>query len=996
MRFIPKLSRVVFLCLLIPALAFAQADIAGKVTDASTKGPLIGATVQIEGTTMGAATGPDGTFNIANVPAGTHRLRVSFIGYLGQTRTLTVGTSNVTANFALEATVLTGQEVIVEVNRAKDRETPVAFTNIRSEQIDERMHGQDAPLLVKGTPGVYSYSPDGVGNGESKLYVRGFDQNYVQVLINGVPTNDPESNSVYWSNWGSVSSSASSIQLQRGAGSTLYGAGSFGGSFNIVTQEAPAKSSYGLRATVGDPLKSSYGVELNTGLYNNNRFATSFTLDRIRGEGNRIGARYEGVNYYLSQAWYINDKQSLKFVLHGAPQEHGYSFSGDISFFKLFGFEASPSNFLARAVASKLPGLHADYGATANYGLLDGSRELKDPKFVALAHNFFHKPQAELHYAHDFSEKTQWRATAFYSKGRGGGSSLNSAANITFNRKSLNSYTFGGATAPIRGSDGAISNVDWAREVWLRNAFQRISYSFHQQGGLLTSMDTQLGNMFKLTVGGEGRYWTADHPGHFVNLYGKQSVNATYARRSLTGAIGTFSRQVFQGDVDGPDSDYNPFDLFSWSLSNNDPTFRTQYRNYKGTTPQITLFTQGNWRLTDKLNALTTLQYVWYQYKLDENMPSENSIGQEVTVPAGTTEGPTGNGKFLMRGTNNSYYEFTLVQEKRSRGFFQPKVGLNYNLSENFNAFGSFAHVERFVDLGIYYNQGRVFPEAEDEKSNQFELGLGWQSSAFRAKINGYTMTWENKGARIQDLSKAGQPGYDRNGFRTELVGTSRHNGAELEMTADVGRLISVKGLELRGSLTYMDNKWTKVLTSVQTDANLGALQEDTNLNGKLDAGEDQDTDNKLDENRRAFNTSARDRTGVTDVLYFVELKDKHVASKPQTILSGGLTYSLKRFAVGFDVNYYTRDFALDGETYVGVDGNFVGDNFVYVFDNELPSRAIVDAQAAYRYDVMGLRGNVSVQVLNVFDKEYLADSDRFGVIPGILRSVRLNVSTGL
>ena len=148
MRFIPKLSRVVFLCLLIPALAFAQADIAGKVTDASTKGPLIGATVQIEGTTMGAATGPDGTFNIANVPAGTHRLRVSFIGYLGQTRTVTVGTSNATANFALESTVLTGQEVIVEVNRAKDRETPVAFTNIRSEQIEERMHGQDAPLLV--------------------------------------------------------------------------------------------------------------------------------------------------------------------------------------------------------------------------------------------------------------------------------------------------------------------------------------------------------------------------------------------------------------------------------------------------------------------------------------------------------------------------------------------------------------------------------------------------------------------------------------------------------------------------------------------------------------------------------------------------------------------------------------------------------------------------------------------------------------------------------
>ena len=106
------------------------------------------------------------------------------------------------------------------------------------------------------------------------------------------------------------------------------------------------------------------------------------------------------------------------------------------------------------------------------------------------------------------------------------------------------------------------------------------------------------------------------------------------------------------------------------------------------------------------------------------------------------------------------------------------------------NVFGNFAHVERFVDLGIYYNQGRVDPNVEDEKSDQFELGLGWTSPDVTAKINGYYMLWKNKSARIQDLSQAGQPGYDRNGFRSELVGASEHRGIEFEFTASLDKVI--------------------------------------------------------------------------------------------------------------------------------------------------------------------------------------------------------------
>jgi outer membrane receptor protein involved in Fe transport len=83
---------------------------------------------------------------------------------------------------------------------------------------------------------------------------------------------------------------------------------------------------------------------------------------------------------------------------------------------------------------------------------------------------------------------------------------------------------------------------------------------------------------------------------------------------------------------------------------------------------------------------------------------------------------------------------------------------VNINLTDNLNVFGNFAHAERFVDLGVYYNQGRVDPLVEDEKSDQIEAGLGWASPTLNAKVNGYWMTWRTN-PPITDLSKAGEPG---------------------------------------------------------------------------------------------------------------------------------------------------------------------------------------------------------------------------------------------
>ncbi len=834
---------------------------------------------------------------------------------------------------------------------------------------------------MKNVPGFYAYSSDGVGNGEARLLIRGFSQNYVQVLINGIPTNDPESNSVYWSNWGSVSSNASSVQIQRGAGSSLYGSGSFGGSFNILTQNPSLVRGFRINGTMGDPKNSLYGFSGTSGLLGG-KFAATLNVDRKIAEGNRYSGRYEGLNYYTSIGFYPSANQSINLVLHGAPQVHGYSYSNTAAFFKKYGMKANSAPFLPKSIVDQLP-VNKTTGAP-NYGLDDNSRELVDDEFVNLSHNFFHKPQLELHFNNTFKDNSLLKATLFYSTGRGGGSSITGSGTLFATKKGATftgfGYTIDTVTTSLLGPDGYVTSLGIADTVYLKNALQRISYSLHDQVGFLATYQKDFAKNFKFTGGAEFRYWHADHPGHFTNLFGKSSSNAmTYAAVDTAGKIGSFTRTIYQGDLDGPAGDIG-FPT-GWKLAGDkDPTFRTQYRNYLGETPQFTIYAQGNYEFEKiGLNIMGSLQYAWYKYKLTESMPSENAIGKQLTTSqvsqlALVNEGPN-SGKFYMKGTNNKWYEFDLVNADRTKGFIQPKVGFNWNATKNFNLFGNFAMVSRMVDLGVYYNQGRLNPDVDDEKSNQFELGFGWIDDIFQAKLNGYYMTWDNKSARILDVSKAGQPGYDRNGYRSELIGTSEHKGIEFEAGVLFDKWLPVKGFGLRTSFTFMDNKWTKVLDEVKT------------VNGV----------------RQIFNTSALDADGKSYTFYFDQLEGTPVASGPQLITTASLMYDNYGFFGSIDMNYFAKDYMLDGGTFFGTEAEYMGldsksrELYKTSYTDELPTRFLFDVTAGYNFIIEKLvKGTLTLQLFNVFDKEHFSSSDRFGVIPGLRRTFRANISIGL
>ena len=142
------------------------------------------------------------------------------------------------------------QEVEITATRAT-AVTPIAHTNIGKEQLSRLNTGVDFPYLVSTTPSVVVTSDAGTGIGYTSLRIRGTDGTRINVTANGIPINDAESHNVFWVNMPDIASSVKDIQIQRGAGTSTNGAGSFGASINLKTDGgniepyATISSSYG-------------------------------------------------------------------------------------------------------------------------------------------------------------------------------------------------------------------------------------------------------------------------------------------------------------------------------------------------------------------------------------------------------------------------------------------------------------------------------------------------------------------------------------------------------------------------------------------------------------------------------------------------------------------------------------------------------------------------------------------------------------------------------
>ena len=163
------------------------------------------------------------------------------------------------------------QEVEITATRATEL-TPIAHTNIGKEQLSKMNTGVDFPYLVAATPSVVTTSDAGTGIGYTSLRIRGTDGTRINVTANGIPVNDAESHNVFWVNMPDIASSVKDIQIQRGAGTSTNGAGSFGASINLRTDKFNTQPYASLSGSYGsfNTYKATLGA--GTGIPRSDRF----------------------------------------------------------------------------------------------------------------------------------------------------------------------------------------------------------------------------------------------------------------------------------------------------------------------------------------------------------------------------------------------------------------------------------------------------------------------------------------------------------------------------------------------------------------------------------------------------------------------------------------------------------------------------------------------------------------------------------------------------
>ena len=206
------------------------------------------------------------------------------------------------------------------VRAAKD--APFAVANIRRAELQEfSSSGRELPLLFARTPGILAWSENGVGTGTSYLRIRGAGGSRINVTLDGVPLNSPEDQSVFWVNMNSYGKLLSTVQIQRGVGTSTNGDGAFGGTIALGSKAPSLVPTAELTASYGSFNTLNFGGNLSTGLLWNRlvldgAYHQTTSDGYLPGTKGRSGSYYGGLTF-LGRGWKVSYKLVGNFETTG-------------------------------------------------------------------------------------------------------------------------------------------------------------------------------------------------------------------------------------------------------------------------------------------------------------------------------------------------------------------------------------------------------------------------------------------------------------------------------------------------------------------------------------------------------------------------------------------------------------------------------------------------------------------------------------------------------
>jgi iron complex outermembrane receptor protein len=213
------------------------------------------------------------------------------------------------------------QECVISVYRA-NKNTPITFKDIDIKELNLKNVGQEPSFIFNQTPSINSYSDAGNEVGYSYFRLRGIDQTRINMTLDGIPLNEPEDQGVYFNNYPDFINSVSSVQIQRGIGTSSNGVASYGGSVNFQSVELFKDTSM------------EFG--LNYGSFNTARIYSEFNFDNKKNFSFYTRISDVHTNGYKEHSG--NDSRSFLFSAAYQKNKH---------LLKLLGFAGVQANEMA-------------------------------------------------------------------------------------------------------------------------------------------------------------------------------------------------------------------------------------------------------------------------------------------------------------------------------------------------------------------------------------------------------------------------------------------------------------------------------------------------------------------------------------------------------------------------------------------------------------------------------------------------------------------------
>lgn len=201
----------------------AQSSIHGLVTDQDMV-PILGADIYIEELHIGTTSDLSGYFELRNIPKGTHKLTIAFIGYATENLSLEIKEDDMELNITLKPSIFHMDEVIVSA----------PFNKLQSENVMKieyksmaSLAKTGAPTLMQAITTIPGVAEITAGTGIGKPVIRGLSSNRVLVYTQGVRLENQQFGNEH--GLGLNDSGIESVEVIKGPASLLYGSDALGG-----------------------------------------------------------------------------------------------------------------------------------------------------------------------------------------------------------------------------------------------------------------------------------------------------------------------------------------------------------------------------------------------------------------------------------------------------------------------------------------------------------------------------------------------------------------------------------------------------------------------------------------------------------------------------------------------------------------------------------------------------------------------------------------------